>query len=377
MNAPFATASAPLILIMAGGTGGHVYPALAVAEQLRDWGANVVWLGTRKGLEARVVAAAGFRFDAVRVSGLRGKGWLNTLLAPFMLLGAFLQSFAVLWRRRPAAVLGMGGFVTGAGGVAAWLLRRPLLIHEQNAVAGLTNRLLARCAARVMEAFPNTFATRCRAVHTGNPVRASIAAVAPPALRFAAREETLRVLVLGGSLGARALNRLLPSALALLAPAARPQVWHQAGRSHFDEVPRAYAECGVSARVEPFIEDMAQAYAWADLVLCRAGAMTIAELASVGVAAILVPYPHAVDDHQTDNARYLSSADAAILIQQADLTASGLSQLLRELAADRPRLLRMAEAARALAMPAATEQVARLCLQYAGVVRAAGEGKSA
>lgn len=377
MNAPFAAGSAPLILIMAGGTGGHVYPALAVAEQLRDWGANVVWLGTRKGLEARVVTAAGFRFDAVRVSGLRGKGWLNTLLAPFMLLAAFLQSFAVLWRRRPAAVLGMGGFVTGAGGVAAWLLRRPLLIHEQNAVAGLTNRLLARCAACIMEAFPNTFAAGCRAVHTGNPVRASIARLPAPAVRFAARDEQLHVLVLGGSLGARALNRLLPNTLALLAPAARPQVWHQAGRSHFDEVPRAYAECGVSARIEPYIDDMAQAYAWADLVLCRAGAMTVAELASAGVAAILVPYPHAVDDHQTDNARYLSSADAAILIQQADLTASGLSQLLRELAADRPRLLRMAEAARALAMPAATEQVARWCLQYAGAARAADEEKSA
>lgn len=377
MSGAFATAGAPLILIMAGGTGGHVYPALAVAEQLRAWGAEVVWLGTRKGLEARVVAAAGFRFDRIRVSGLRGKSRLQNLLAPFMLLGAFLQSFAVLWRRRPAAVLGMGGFVTGAGGVAAWLLRRPLLIHEQNAVAGMTNRLLARLAVCIMEAFPNTFAARCGAVYTGNPVRAGIAALAAPAVRFAARQESLRVLVLGGSLGARALNRLLPSALALLEPAARPQVWHQAGRSHFYEVPRAYAECGVAARVEPFIEDMAQAYAWADLVLCRAGAMTIAELASVGVAAILVPYPHAVDDHQTDNARYLSSADAAILIQQTDLTAAGLSALIRELAADRPRLLRMAEAARALAMPAATEQVARLCLQHCGVAVGNWQGKSA
>lgn len=359
--------SARLILIMAGGTGGHVYPALAVAEQLRDWGVDVVWLGTRKGLEARVVPAAGFPLDEVKVSGLRGKAVLQRVLAPVMLMWAFLQSFVIMLRRRPGAVLGMGGYVSGAGGVSAWLLRRPLLIHEQNAVAGLTNRMLMRFATRVFEAFPNTFPARRGALHTGNPVRAAITALPAPEHRLGAHQGPLRLLVLGGSLGARALNRLLPEALALLEPATRPQVWHQAGRSHCDEVPLAYRQCGVEARVVPFIEDMAEAYAWADLVLCRAGAMTIAELAAVGVAAILVPYPHAVDDHQTGNAHYLCDAGAGILIQQDDLSAAGLSVLLKEFAADRARLLRMAQAARALAKPDATRQVAQHCLAAAGI----------
>jgi len=367
MNSPLATRHSSLILIMAGGTGGHVYPALAVAEQLRDWGVDVVWLGTRTGLEARVVPAAGFALDAVKVSGLRGKGLVQRVLAPFMLLWAFLQSLLIMLRRRPGAVLGMGGYVSGAGGVSAWLLRRPLLIHEQNAVAGLTNRVLARFATRVFEAFPNTFPAGHHALHTGNPVRAAITAVAAPEQRLAAHQGPLRLLVLGGSLGARAINRLLPEALALLEPATRPQVWHQAGRSHYDEVPVAYQNCGVEARVVPFIEDMAEAYAWADLVLCRAGAMTIAELAAVGVAAILVPYPHAVDDHQTANAHYLCDAGAGILIQQDDLSAAGLSATLKEFSADRARLLRMAQAARALAKPDATRQVAQHCLAAAGI----------
>jgi UDP-N-acetylglucosamine--N-acetylmuramyl-(pentapeptide) pyrophosphoryl-undecaprenol N-acetylglucosamine transferase len=352
---------------MAGGTGGHVYPALAVAEQLRDWGVDVVWLGTRKGLEARVVPAAGFALDAIKVSGLRGKAILQRVLAPFMLVWAFLQSLLIMLRRRPGAVLGMGGYVSGAGGVSAWLLRRPLLIHEQNAVAGFTNRVLERFATRVFEAFPNTFPARRHALHTGNPVRAAIIAVPAPEQRLAAHQGPLRLLVLGGSLGARAINRLLPDALALFEPTTRPQVWHQAGSSHFDEVPVAYQNRGVEARVVPFIEDMAEAYAWADLVLCRAGAMTIAELAAVGVAAILVPYPHAVDDHQTGNAHYLCDAGAGILIQQDALSVAGLSALLKEFSADRARLLRMAQAARALAKPDATRQVAQHCLTAAGI----------
>ncbi len=363
MNSQLATRHSPLILIMAGGTGGHVYPALAVAEQLRDWGVDVVWLGTRKGLEARVVPAAGFALDAVKVSGLRGKAVLQRVLAPFMLVWAFLQSLVIMLRRRPGAVLGMGGYVSGAGGVSAWLLRRPLLIHEQNAVAGFTNRVLERFATRVFEAFPNTFPARRHALHTGNPVRAAIIAVSAPEQRLTTHQGPLRLLVLGSSLGARAINRLLPDALALLEPTTRPQVWHQAGSSHFEEVPIAYQKCGVEARVVPYIDDMAEAYAWADLVLCRAGAMTIAELAAVGVAAILVPYPHAVDDHQTGNAHYLCDAGAGILIQQNDLNAADLSALLKGFAADRPRLLRMAQAARALAKPDATQQVARLCLE--------------
>lgn len=367
MTSLLATRHSPLILIMAGGTGGHVYPALAVAEQLRDWGVDVVWLGTRKGLEARVVPAAGFPLDVVKVSGLRGKAVLQRVLAPVMLMWAFLQSLVIMLRRRPGAVLGMGGYVSGAGGVSAWLCRRPLLIHEQNAVAGLTNRLLVRFATRVFEAFPNTFPARRGALYTGNPVRAAITALPAPEQRLGAHQGPLRLLVLGGSLGARAINRLLPEALALLEPAARPQVRHQAGRSHFDEVPAAYQSRGIEARVVPFIDDMAEAYAWADLVLCRAGAMTIAELAAVGVAAILVPYPHAVDDHQTGNAHYLADAGAGILIQQDDLSAAGLSALLKEFSADRARLLRMAQAARALAKPDATRQVAQHCLAAAGI----------
>jgi len=367
MSTKLQTPNSEPILIMAGGTGGHVYPALAVAEQLRDWGVDVVWMGTRKGLEARVVPAAGFALEWVNVSGLRGKDILQRVLAPFMLVWAFLQSFAIMARCRPGAVLGMGGFVTGAGGVSAWLLRRPLLIHEQNAVAGLTNRLLTRLAVRVLEAFPNTFPARRRALHTGNPVRAAIASLPAPESRMNTRSGPLRLLVLGGSLGARAINQLLPEALALLDPSLRPQVWHQAGRSHFEEVPVAYQNRGVEARVVPFIEDMAEAYAWADLVVCRAGAMTIAELAAAGVGAILVPYPHAVDDHQTGNAHYLSDAGAGILIQQLDLSAASLSTLLVEFNTDRARLLRMAQAARALAKPDATRQVARECLVAAGI----------
>ena len=363
MNSALATRNSPLILIMAGGTGGHVFPALAVAEQLRDWGVDVVWMGTRKGLEARVVPAAGFPVDWLKVSGLRGKGWLQRALAPFMLTWAFMQALRIVARRKPGAVLGMGGFVTGPGGVSAWLLRRPLLIHEQNALAGFTNRLLAHLATRVMEAFPDTFPTARQAQHTGNPLRAAITALPTPEVRLAARSGPLRLLVLGGSLGARAINRLLPEALLRIAAAQRPDVWHQAGRSHFDEVPQAYQRCGVAARVVPFIEDMAEAYGWADLVLCRAGAMTIAELAAAGVGAILVPYPHAVDDHQTHNARYLADAGAALLIQQQELHAENLATLLGELGADRARLLKMAQAARALAKPDATERVARACLE--------------
>ncbi len=352
------------ILIMAGGTGGHVFPALAVAEILRARQVPVVWMGTRHGLEAERVPQAGFPIAWVSVSGVRGKSKQRYLLAPFMLTLALFQALKIIWRWRPAAVLGMGGFVTGPGGIGAWLLRKPLLIHEQNAIPGLTNRWLAHVADQVLEAFPGSFTAK-RAVHTGNPVRPAIAALPPPQQRFAARGGALRLLVLGGSLGARALNRLLPEAIQRLTPSRRPAVWHQAGRAHYDEVPLAYKRAGMRARIEPFIEDMAAAYAWADLVVCRAGAMTVAELSAAGVAAVLVPYPHAADDHQTHNARFLSAAGAAIVIDQKELTAARLGDLLQELAGDRPRLLRMACAARACARPDAAAQVAGLCLAAA------------
>lgn len=353
--------SSQSVVIMAGGTGGHVFPALAVAERLRGQGVNVVWMGTRRGLEAQVVPAAGIPMEWVAISGLRGKGALSWLLAPFKLALALFQSMGILLRRRPMAVLGMGGFVAGPGGLAAWLLRRPLLIHEQNAVAGLTNRLLARLAHRAMEAFPGSLGPK--AVLTGNPVRPEIAALPAPEQRLAGRSERLRLLVLGGSLGAQALNETVPAALAQIGPAQRPEVWHQAGARNIDEARRSYADAGVEARVVPFIANMAEAYAWADLVLCRAGALTVAELAAAGVGSILVPFPHAVDDHQTRNAEYLVREGAALLIPQRQLDAARLRDLLLELGQDRGRLLGMAAAARRVAQPDAAERVAALCLE--------------
>ncbi len=355
------------VMIMAGGTGGHVFPALAVADWLRERGVEVTWLGTRTGLEARVVPAAGFAVDWVQVSGLRGKGWAGWLLAPLRLARALLQAVAILRRRRPRAVLGMGGFVTGPGGVASWLLRTPLLVHEQNAVPGLTNRLLARLARRVMEAFPGSFPAATAALHTGNPVRPAIAALPDPAQRPATADAPLHLLVVGGSLGAVAINEVVPAAVAALAPEWRPQIWHQAGERNLEAAQAGYRAAGVSARVEPFIDDMAAAYRWADLVLCRAGALTVAELAAAGVASLLVPYPHAVDDHQTANARWLVEAGGAQLIPQPLLSAGSLAEQLQRLTEDRSRLRTMAAAARRVAMPLATEQVGAECLRLAGL----------
>lgn len=367
MSAPVsATWPRDAVLIMAGGTGGHVFPALAVADELRRAGQPVLWLGTQEGLEAKVVPAAGLPVAWIKVRGLRGKGVLRLLSAPFMLAGALWQAGSVLLRARPRAVLGMGGFVTGPGGFMAWLLRRPLLIHEQNSVAGLTNRLLAPLAGRVLEAFPGSLPLRVHPVHTGNPVRGAITQVVPPRERFAARSGRTRLLVLGGSLGAQALNEILPQALARLPSELRPEVRHQAGMKHIDAARAAYLRAGIEAQLDAFVDDMAAAYAWADLVVCRAGALTIAELTAVGVGAILVPYPHAVDDHQTGNARYLVNAGAALLIPQTELTVEGLSALLRGLLGDRARLLRMAETARGLARPEAARVVAHHCLQLAG-----------
>jgi UDP-N-acetylglucosamine--N-acetylmuramyl-(pentapeptide) pyrophosphoryl-undecaprenol N-acetylglucosamine transferase len=352
------------ILIMAGGTGGHVFPALAVAETLRTQGVEVLWMGTRAGLEADVVPRTGINISFISISGLRGKGWLSWLLAPSKLTVAFLQSLTLLMRLRPNAVLGMGGFVTGPGGFSAWLLDKPLIIHEQNAIAGLTNRLLAPLAKKVLEGFPGSLRSK-NALHTGNPVRAEIAAIAPPAQRLSGRSGVLRLLVLGGSLGAQIFNEVVPKSLQMLAPAERAEVWHQAGARNIDAARRHYQEAGIKARLVPFIEDMAEAYAWADLVLCRAGALTVAELACAGVAAILVPYPHAVDDHQTHNARYLTDAGAAVLVPQLALTTARLTDLLKEFGQARDRLFDMAQAARNRAQPEAAAQVAQLCKEAA------------
>ena len=348
------------ILIMAGGTGGHVFPALAVAEQLRALGWPVHWLGAQAGLEARIVPPTGIPVHWIHVKGLRGKGWARKLTAPFMLLWALLQAAWVVLKVRPAAVLGMGGFTTGPGGLIAWLLRRPLVVHEQNSVAGLTNRLLAPFADRLLEAFPGSLK---HAQLTGNPVRSSITGLAfsPPDCQ--GRQP--RLLVVGGSLGAKVLNEWVPPALAGIEARQRPEVWHQTGLKLIDAARETYRTAGVEVRLDAFIDDMAAAYQWADLVLCRAGALTVAELAVVGVASILVPYPYAVDDHQTGNARYLVEAGAAVLLPQSELDVDRLQQEL-QLLQQPQRLAEMAQRARARAMPDAAQQVARHCIAASG-----------
>ncbi|WP_420427280.1 undecaprenyldiphospho-muramoylpentapeptide beta-N-acetylglucosaminyltransferase [Algiphilus sp.] len=347
------------VLIMAGGTGGHVFPALAVAELLRAERHEVEWMGTAAGLEARVVPQHGIPLRTIDVRGLRGTGWRRLVVAPFAVLRAILQALTIVRRMQPAVVLGMGGFAAGPGGIAAWLLRRPLVIHEQNAAAGMTNRLLARFARRVLQAFPNALPG---ATSVGNPVRAAFTALPFPEQRFADRDGPLRLLVVGGSQGARALNERVPQALALGAPG-HFEVWHQGGRT-VEVAQQAYTEAGLAARVDAFIDDMAAAYAWADVVVCRAGAMTVAELAAAGVGAILVPFPAAVDDHQTRNGQHLVDRNAAVLIQEAVLTPQRLAETLQDIG-NRDRLLQMAQAARAAAMPDSGQRIASACLEVA------------
>ncbi|MBU0689456.1 MAG: undecaprenyldiphospho-muramoylpentapeptide beta-N-acetylglucosaminyltransferase [Gammaproteobacteria bacterium] len=349
------------ILIMAGGTGGHIYPGLAVADALRaqDW--NVVWLGAPNSMEAELVPKHGYQVAWVKFSGVRGKGLLRLLTLPFTLLRALGQSAAAILRHRPDVVLGMGGYITMPGGLMAAFLRRPLVIHEQNSIAGMSNKVLAKLASRVMSGFPDVLKGT---QWSGNPVRADIAALPAPLARFAGRSGKLNVLVVGGSLGAQALNEALPKALAMMDEAIRPQVTHQTGKKHFETVQQLYAQAGVQADVRAFLDDMANRYAQADVVICRAGALTIAELAAAGVASVLVPFPYAVDDHQTHNARFLSEHGAAILQPQKEMSADKLAQLLREL--DREKLLAMAQAARSLAKPDATQQVAQVCVALAG-----------
>ena len=345
-------------LIMAGGTGGHVFPGLAVADVLRERGWRVVWMGTRAGMEARLVAARGYELASIRAAALRGHGVLAALLLPFNLLVGFWQSARAIFRLRPDVVLGMGGYVAFPGGMMASLLARPLAVHEQNAIAGLTNRILAGVADKTMTAFPQALKG---AEWTGNPVRGDIAALVDPAERYARRGGPLKLLVVGGSGGAQALNECVPRAIALLEP--RPSVVHQSGEKNYAALRAAYAAAGVQGELTPFIDDVARRYAEADLVICRAGAMTVAELSAGGVASVLVPYPHAVDDHQTANARYLADQGAAILLPQTDLTPEKLAGLLRTL--ERPRLLEMARRARSLGKPDAARIVAERCMELA------------
>jgi len=350
------------LMLMAGGTGGHVFPALAVAEHLRASGVPLTWLGTGRGLEATLVPRAGYPFTAVSARSLRRTGLLKQLAAPLWLVLALIECLWLLRRQKPGAVLGMGGYASGPGGLAAWLMRIPLLIHEQNAVPGVTNRLLAAFATRVMESFPDSFPARRSALCTGNPVRAEVAALASSAARGPGPDGALRLLVVGGSHGAAALNRVVPEALARM-PRHAIDVWHQVGRLDAGETGKRYAALGIEARVEPFIEDVATAYAWAGLCLCRAGASTLFELCAAGAPAILVPYPYAVDDHQSANARYLAERGAAILLPQGDLDETALAALLGALRDDPARRAGMAAEARGLACPEATARVAAQCLE--------------
>jgi len=345
---------------MAGGTGGHVFPGLAVADEMRERGWNVVWMGARSGIEARLVPARGYPVEWIRAFALRGKGLAAKLLLPLNLLIGFWQSARTIFRVRPDVVLGMGGYVAFPGGMMASLLARPLAVHEQNAIAGLTNRVLAGVADKALAAFPHALKN---AEWTGNPVRAEITAIAQPAARFAGRSGPLRLLVVGGSLGAQALNEVVPKALGLFADPDRPSVTHQAGEKHLESLRLNYSNAKVKGEFVAFVDDMARCYADADLVICRAGAMTIAELSAGGMASVLVPFPHAVDDHQSANARFLSEQGAAILVSQEKLTPKGLADLIRSL--DRKALLAMAEKAKVLGKPDAARVVADRCVELA------------
>ncbi len=355
----------PRLAVMAGGTGGHVFPALAVAELLRGQGMEVFWIGTRRGLEARLVPEHGFPLEWIGIEGLRGKGPRQLLAAPFKLAAALRQAAGILRCIRPDLVLGMGGFASGPGGLMARLSGIPLVIQEQNRVPGFTNQWLSHIATRVFEAFPDSFPAGRGAVTSGNPVRPEICALQTPRQRLTDRSGPGRLLVVGGSLGARVLNETVAGAVATLPPEQRPRIRHQAGERTLEAARRAFRESGVEAEITPFIADMAAAYAWADLVVCRAGALTVSELAAAGVGSILVPYPHAVDDHQTGNARYLADAGAAQLLPQTELSAASLGKALTELFSDRSRLLAMAQAARDQAQPDATEKIARACWEVA------------
>ncbi len=351
---------------MAGGTGGHVFPALAVAAEMSSKGWRVVWLGSRDGMEATLVPKHGYAMEWIRFSGLRGKGLVRMALLPLNLLIAFWQSARVIFRVRPDVVLGMGGYVSFPGGMMAAFLNRPLVVHEQNSIAGLANRVLAEVADRRLAGFPNVLR---KSQWCGNPVRREIAALPSPEQRAQGRSGPLRVLVVGGSLGAQALNEVVPQALALLEPSQRPVVTHQAGVKHLDTLRANYARAGVQAQTVAFVDDMAARYGEADLVICRAGALTVSELAAAGVASVLVPFPHAVDDHQTHNARFLADAGAAVLVQQHELSARRLADLL--LGFTRERLLDMAARARALAKADAAAVAAAVCEDAAGFAAAA------
>lgn len=356
------------ILIMAGGTGGHIFPALAVAKRLIAQGHEVHWLGSRYGMEGEVTAANGIPIHFIKILGIRGKGLATKFAAPINLLRALLQSLIVMRKFKPNLVLGMGGYVTGPAGLAAWLSGVKLVIHEQNAVAGMTNKILARFSQTVMEGFPHSFPAKFKTLVTGNPVREGFYQIPTPHNRRASDQANLKILVIGGSAGARALNNLMPQLLEIWPQAAnKPKIWHQAGKKNILDAQNAYKSRGFDVQINSpentdirlvdFIDDMPKAYSWADLIICRSGALTVAEIAAIGVASILIPYPYAVDDHQTKNAQYLADAGAAIIIQERDLDPQKLCALLLDLQANPTKLQAMASAAYGMAKPAALDTV--------------------
>ncbi len=353
------------VMILAGGTGGHIFPGLAVAASLRQRGVAVHWLGAQGGMECQQVPAANIPMDTVNIAGLRGKGIKRWLSLPWNLAKAVRQARAVVLAQKPNCALSFGGYAAGPGGLAARFSGVPLVIHEQNRIPGLTNRVLARFAQRVLQAFPETWPARFNAETCGNPVRSELVAILPPEQRLAGRSGSLRLLITGGSQGARALNEFLPAAVARLPAGLAVEVRHQAGKGRAMETAQAYQQAGIQAQVLEFIEDMAEAYSWADLVVCRSGALTISELAAVGLPAILVPFPFAVDDHQTRNAEFLVNAGAARLQDEASCSIENMAAHLAELLSDRAGLMNMAKAARSLAVPNAAERVADICLQSA------------
>lgn len=349
------------VLIMAGGTGGHVFPALSIAKALQDEGIRVEWLGTKTGFEAGVVPKASIPLHYISVTSWRREGLIKRLFGSILLVAAIFQAIQILRRYKPDLVIGLGGFASGPGGLAARLLGIPLVIHEQNAVAGYTNRILARLSKLVLAGFPDAFPKSIPAIWTGNPVREELSRLPRPGVRLQDRSGPLRLLIIGGSRGATALNKLCPEAFVLIPESQRPEVWHQAGGPYEKSTAEYYEEAQVKAKVQAFIQNMDEAYSWADLVICRAGALTVAELAAVGVGSILIPFPFAVDDHQTHNGRFLEALGAAKLIQQKALDPSKLAEIIMKLSLDRPALLKMAEAAREGAKPKATEQVVEYC----------------
>ena len=352
----------PSILVMAGGTGGHIFPGLAVASYLRTCGWKVSWLGNPSGMEYRLVSAHHIPFEAVDFGGLRGKGLKTKLMLPINLFRAALQSWKIMRRLKPNVVLGMGGYITFPGGLVSRILKHPLVLHEANSVAGSANRVLAKIATCTLTGFPNTMEN---AEWVGNPIREVFDVLATPTVRYEQRQGRLALLVVGGSLGAAALNETIPAALALIPFESRPVVIHQAGEKHLAELQERYTSLGVQADVLAFIDDMPAAYGQADLVICRSGAMTVSELAACGVASCLIPFPFAIDDHQTANARFLSDAKAAILLPQNNLNPTDLALMIQHF--DRAALKQMAQYAHALAKPHATKRVAEVCAQCAGV----------